>query len=115
MKSLARLTCLLIATSSVLLYSQEKVDLETMSRIRYEGFRDSKVMDLASGLMDSIGERLTGSPNMKRANEWTRDQLTAMGLSNSHLEPWGPFGRGWANQYVNVRMTPPDIVTRLAY
>jgi len=28
--------------------------------------------------MDSIGERLTGSPNMKRANEWTRDQLTAM-------------------------------------
>jgi len=76
-----------------------------MSRIRYEGFRDSKVMELASGLMDSIGERLTASPNMKRANEWTRDQLTAMGLSNAHLEPWGPFGRGWTNQYVNVRMT----------
>ena len=73
---------------------QEKVDLETITRIRYEGFRNSKVMDYATGLMDSIGERLTGSPNMKRANEWTRDQLTAMGLSNAHLEPWGPFGRG---------------------
>ena len=97
------------------LYSQEKVDLEAMTRIRYEGFRDSKVMDYASGLMDSIGERLTGSPNMKRANEWTRDQLSAMGLSNAHLEPWGPFGRGWANQYVNVRMTAPDVVTLLAY
>jgi hypothetical protein len=72
-------------------------------------------MDYASGLMDSIGERLTGSPNMKRANEWTRDQLTAMGLSNARLEPWGPFGRGWANQYVNVRMTSPDVVTLLAY
>src|ERR1700722_690493 len=95
--------------------SQEKVDLETVSRIRYEGFHDSKVMELASGLMDSIGERLTGSPNMKRANEWTRDQLTAMGLVNSHLEAWGPFGRGWANQYVNVRMTSPDVVTLLAY
>ncbi|HXM68938.1 MAG TPA: M20/M25/M40 family metallo-hydrolase [Candidatus Acidoferrum sp.] len=117
MKKFVRQACLfLLFVSSVApLWSQEKVDLETMSRIRYEGFRDSKVMELASGLMDSIGERLTGSPNMKRANEWTRDQLTAMGLVNSHLEAWGPFGRGWANQYVNVRMTSPDVVTLLAY
>src|ERR1700723_4584478 len=96
-------------------WSQEKVDLEAISRIRYEGFYNSKVMEYASGLMDSIGERLTGSPNMKRANEWTRDQLTAAGLSNAHLEPWGPFGRGWANQYANVRMTSPDVVLLLAY
>ncbi len=94
---------------------QEKVDLEAMARIRYEGFHNSKVMDYAQGLMDSIGERLTGSPNMKRANEWTRDEFTAMGLSNAHLEAWGPFGRGWANQYVNVRMTSPDIAPMLVY
>src|ERR1700688_3966201 len=117
MKKFVRQACLfLLFVSSVApLWSQEKVDLETMSRIRYEGFRDSKVMELASGLMDSIGERLTGSPNMKRANEWTRDQLTAMGLVNSHLEAWGPFGRGWANQYVNARMTSPDIVPLIVY
>jgi len=117
MNNLMRVVCTLcLITSSVSpLWSQEKIDLETMSRIRYEGFRDSKVMDFATGLMDSIGERLTGSPNMKRANEWTRDQFTAMGLANAHLEPWGPFGRGWANQYVNVRMTSPDVVTLLAY
>jgi carboxypeptidase Q len=93
----------------------EKVDLETITRIRYEGFHNSQVTQLASGLMDSIGERLTGSPNMKRANEWTRDKLTQMGLVNSHLESWGPFGRGWANQYVNVRMTSPDIAPLIAY
>lgn len=116
MKAFLRLAWFLILVSSVApLWSQEKVDLETMGRIRYEGFRDSKVMEFATGLMDSIGERLTGSPNMKRANEWTRDQLAAMGLSNAHLEPWGPFGRGWANQYVNVRMTSPDVVTLIAY
>ena len=105
----------LISTIAWSQEKQEKVDLETITRIRYEGFHNSKVMDYASGLMDSIGERLTGSPNMKRANEWTRDQLTAMGLSNAHLEPWGPFGRGWANQYVNVRMTSPDIAPLLVY
>jgi len=89
MKRSSRLVCSLavILFSVPALQSQEKVDLEAISRIRYEGFRNSKVMDYASGLMDSIGERLTGSPNMKRANDWTRDQLTSMGLSNAHLEP----------------------------
>jgi len=116
MKKMVRLLCVLFVMSSFTsLWSQEKVDLEAMGRIRYEGFRDSKVMDFATGLMDSIGERLTGSPNMKRANEWTRDQLTAMGLSNAHLEAWGPFGRGWANQYVNARMTSPDVVPLIVY
>jgi peptidase M28-like protein len=116
MKNFVRLLCLLFVVSSVVpAWSQEKVDLETIGRIRYEGFHDSHVMEFATGLMDSIGERLTGSPNMKRANEWTRDQLAAMGLSNAHLEPWGPFGRGWANQYVNVRMTSPDVAPMLVY
>jgi carboxypeptidase Q len=94
---------------------QEKVDLEMVTRIRYEGFRNSKVMDLASGLMDGIGPRLTGSPNMKRANEWTRDQLASFGLVNAHLESWGPFGRGWAQDYVNVRMISPDVAPLIAY
>ena len=120
MKRLAQLVCpfvlSLVCVSVVYSQgSQEKVDLETITRIRYEGFHNSKVMELASGLMDSIGERLTGSPNMKRANEWTRDKLTELGLSNAHLESWGPFGRGWANQYVNVRMTGPDITPLIAY
>jgi len=95
--------------------TQEKVDLEMISRIRYEGFRNSKVMELASGLMDGIGPRLTGSPNAKRANEWTRDQLTAFGLTNAHLEAWGPFGRGWANEVVSVRMLSPDVAPLIAY
>jgi len=117
MKRSTRLVYSLIVVFSFVAttWSQEKVDLETITRIRYEGFRNSHVMEFASGLMDSIGERLTGSPNMKRANEWTRDQLAAMGLSNAHLEPWGPFGRGWANQYVNVRMTSPDVVPLIVY
>src|SRR5262250_2167448 len=95
--------------------AQEKVDLEMVSRIRYEGFRNSKVMEIASGLVDGIGPRLTGSPNSKRANEWTRDQLTSFGLTNAHLESWGPFGRGWANQYVSVRMLAPDLAPLIAY
>jgi len=117
MKQPARvvLALLLIVLSATNAWPQEKVDLEMVTRIRYEGFRNSKMMDLASGLMDAIGSRLTGSPNMKKANEWTRDQLAAMGLSNAHLEAWGPFGRGWENEYVNVRMLSPDVAPIIAY
>jgi hypothetical protein len=94
---------------------EEKVDLEMVSKIRYEGFRNSKIMEIASGLMDGIGQRLTGSPNVQHANEWTRDKLTEFGLANAHLEPWSPFGRGWVNEYVNVRMVAPDTTTLIAY
>ena len=55
----------------------------------------SQVMQTLSYLSDVIGPRLTASPGMKRANEWTRDTMTKWGLQNAHLEAWGPFGRGW--------------------
>jgi hypothetical protein len=41
------------------------------------------------------GPRLTGSPNLAKANAWTRDTLTKIGLENAHLEDWGEFGLGW--------------------
>ncbi len=94
--------------------NNETVDLETITSIRQEGFRNSKVMDTLSELTDHIGPRLTGSPNMKRANEWTRDQLTKWGLVNAHLESYGPFGRGWSEDSVFVRMTSPDVAMLIA-
>jgi hypothetical protein len=86
----------------------EALNLTMYQRIRDEGLRHSHVMDYASGLMDGIGARLTGSPNMQRANEWTRDQLTAMGCTNAHLEDWGEFGMGWQQLNTWVRMAAPD-------
>jgi hypothetical protein len=44
--------------------------------IKDEGLNRSQVMQTLSYLSDVIGPRLTASPGMKRANEWTRDQLT---------------------------------------
>jgi len=106
---------LLLLSALAFSQTQEKVDLDMVTKIRYEGFRNSKIKEIAEGLLEGIGPRLTGSPNMKRANEWTRDQLTKFGLVNAHLEPWGPFGRGWWNEYVNVRMLAPDVQTFIAY
>jgi carboxypeptidase Q len=94
--------------------STENLDLTMYQRIRDEGLQHSHVMEYASGLMDGIGPRLTGSPNLKRAYEWTRDQLTAMGCSNAHLEDWGEFGMGWRQLNTWVRMSAPDTAVFIA-
>ena len=92
----------------------ETLDLSMYQRIREEGLSHSHVMEYASGLMDGIGPRLTGSPNLKRANDWTRDQFTAMGCSNAHLEDWGEFGMGWRQLNTWVRMSAPDTAVFIA-
>jgi len=103
---------LLAVTAS--LPNTETVNWEVMSQIRNEGFHNSKVMEIESQLTDVIGPRLTGSPAMKRANEWTRDQFTEWGLVNAHLESFA-FGRGWTNEYTEVRMVAPQASPMLAY
>ena len=92
----------------------EKLDLAMYQRIREEGLQRSHVMDYASALADGIGPRLTGSPNMAKANAWTRDQLTAMGCVNAHLEDWGEFGMGWQQLNTWVRMVTPDTAVFIA-
>jgi carboxypeptidase Q len=86
----------------------ESLDLGMYNAIRDEGLEHSHVMDYAGGLIDGIGPRLTGSPNMAKANAWTRDQLTKMGCVNAHLEDWGEFGMGWQQLNTWVRMVEPD-------
>ena len=94
--------------SQMQLPASESLDLGMYNAIRDEGLEHSHVMDYAGGLIDGIGPRLTGSPNMAKANAWTRDQLTKMGCVNAHLEDWGEFGMGWQQINTWVRMVEPD-------
>jgi len=86
-----------------------------IDRIKDEGMNRSQVMKTLSYLTDVIGPRLTNSPNMKRANEWTRDEMTKWGLQNAHLEPWGPFGRGWSLKRFSAQVTEPQSIPLIAF
>jgi len=134
--TLSRLCCAVMLAAGALLYAADKpkpaaapaatdpyaevqpatesVDLNMYERIRDEGLNRSHVMEFASALMDGIGERLTGSPNAKKANEWTRDTLTKIGLENAHLEDWGEFGIGWQQLNTWVRLVTPDTAVLIA-
>jgi carboxypeptidase Q len=93
--------------------AQEPVDLSMMTHIRDEGLHHSQVMDTLYHLTDVIGPRLTGSPQLKAANDWTRDRFTSWGLVNAHLEGY-PFGRGWSFSSCQVRMVAPRTAVLLA-
>src|SRR5215203_3492611 len=88
---------------------------ETIDKIRDEGLKNSQVMQTLSYLTDVIGGRLTGSPNMKRANEWTRDTMAKWGMQNAHLEAWGPFGRGWSLKGFTAEVVAPQVFPVIAY
>jgi hypothetical protein len=88
---------------------------DPIDRIKDEGMNRSQVMQTLGFLSDVIGPRLTASPNLKRANEWTRDKMAAWGLQNAHLEAWGPFGRGWTLQRFSAQITEPQGIPLIAF
>src|SRR5687767_3668358 len=88
---------------------------DAVERIKEEATKRSEVMRTLNHLTNVIGPRLTGSPGMKRANEWTRDKLAEWGLANAKLEPWGPFGRGWVLRGFSAQAVEPQSFPLVAY
>jgi len=96
-----------IASSTALSAAEEPVDLDAVTRIRNEGFRDSEVMDLAWHLTEAVGPRLTGSPQSLEAHQWAEKTFQEWGLE-AWLEKYD-FGRSWAMDRIQVRMVTPYI------
>lgn len=82
--------------------------------IKKEGLENSQVMKTALHLTEVIGPRLTNSPGMKRANEWTRDAMKGWGLANAEVEPWGEFGRGWSLKRFSLQVVEPQSIPLIA-
>ncbi|MCX6903053.1 MAG: M20/M25/M40 family metallo-hydrolase [Verrucomicrobia bacterium] len=95
--------------------SQVAASTEVMARLRDEGTNRSQIAATFSYLTDVLGARLTASPNCRRANDWTRDKLASWGLTNAHLEPWGPFGRGWSVKRFSAQIIEPQAIPLVAW
>lgn len=68
---------------------------------------NSEVMANLTYLSDVIGPRLTGSANLKRANEWAAARMTSYGLSNVAMEAW-ELPVGWERGTATARLIEPD-------
>jgi hypothetical protein len=97
------LAALSIATPT----AQEKVDRDIQWKIRREATDNSQILRTLHFLTDVYGPRLTGSPNLKAAQDWVVKETTTWGLKNAHLEPWDFGHPGWSNERLSVHVTAP--------
>ncbi|HMI52628.1 MAG TPA: M20/M25/M40 family metallo-hydrolase [Candidatus Saccharimonadales bacterium] len=67
---------------------------------------NSEAMKNSEYLGDSIGPRLTGSPQLKQANDWTAEMFKKYGLTNVHLESWS-IAHSWTRGAAQARITAP--------
>lgn len=86
---------LLVFITVSLSAQQEKVDIETINKIKNEAQNNSNVMDIVFHLTDANGPRLTNSPGWFKAANYAIEQLKKWGVDKAQLEEWGNFGRGW--------------------
>jgi carboxypeptidase Q len=77
-------------------------DAKILSEIR----EHSELMDNLEYLSDEIGPRLTGSPQLKRASDWTAEMFKKYGLTNVHLEAYS-IPHAWERGKASARIVAP--------
>ena len=92
----------------------ERVDTAAIAKIRAEGLNRSQVGAHFTTLVDTIGPRLAGSPEYKRAADWSRESLAKWGLTGARLEAF-EFGRGWQLEKFTLEMVEPRYMPLMGY
>jgi len=94
-----------------LMSQSENIDLGMIYKIKQEGLKNSKIEELAFGLTDFVGPRLTGSTGNTRGNEWAKKKMEELGFQNVRIEAAKNFNRGgWDNLKTYAAMTAPYYV-----
>lgn len=88
-------------------YPETPTEIALEQKILSDAKNASEIMSNLTYLSDAIGPRLTGSANLKRANEWAADRMRSYGLTNVQLEPW-ELPAGWERGHASARLVEPD-------
>ena len=115
-RPLASVACgvLLVAVTTAA-QVRDRADLDAVAQIKEEALQRSQVMDVISYLTDVYGPRLTGSANLKNAAQYTVGKLREWGVSNPHLESWGPLSKGWSNERFSAHVIAPQSYPLIGY
>jgi carboxypeptidase Q len=79
-----------------------QADAQILSEIKDH----SELIENLEHLSDAIGPRLTGSPQLKQANDWTAEMFKKYGLTNVHLEPY-TIAHSWTRGTAHARIVSP--------
>lgn len=100
-----------VALGTLLLFSalvHAQADQATLDKIVAEGKNNNQVMRHLDYIANSIGHRLTTSPNLDRAYYWTMAQFKEFGCVNVHMEQWGEWPVGFHRGPSTAKMTSPE-------
>lgn len=102
-------TTLFIFVFVPLFVLQAQDQSEIVDRIVQEATENSHLEDLAHYLMDVVGPRLVGTPQMQHAHDWAVETFQNWGIhaENQQFGEW----RGWERGITHVDMISPRVVT----
>lgn len=100
--------CLLTAWAAWAAAQTPSLDaaLEFDRKLLAEIKTQSEIMANLAYLSDVIGPRLTGSANLKRANDWAAEKMKSYGLENVRLEGY-TIPVGWERGTATARLIEP--------
>jgi carboxypeptidase Q len=87
-------------------YAQTKKD-EFVANVTKEATQNSQLEKLAHELLDVVGPRLVGTPQMKQAGDWAVKKYGEWGIS-SRMENWGQW-RGWERGITHIDLMSPRL------
>ena len=102
-----------IASARIAIHAQQGTPAkdpaaEADDRILAEIRDHNEIMANLEYLSDVIGARLTGTENLKKANDWTKQKFADYGLANPHLEPW-TIAHTWTRVSATGQITSPSV------
>jgi carboxypeptidase Q len=84
----------------------DALTLRHMEAVAGTGMVGSHAFDYLAELSDSIGARVTGSPDAQKAIAWAMTTMRGIGLENVHAENW-PLWRGWTRGAAEATLISP--------
>jgi hypothetical protein len=105
MKNFVKFSAVILLLGSFTLQAQEKDPV--IDNIIKEATENSQLELLGYELMDKIGPRLVGTPQMKMANDWAVNKYSSWGISAKN-EKWGEW-RGWERGITHIDMVHPRL------
>lgn len=96
-------------TTAPLLSQSFPTDDPVIRRIWEIGMNESRADRIAQALLDSIGPRLTGTPALERANDWSIDLIRSWGV-DARKEQYGTW-LGWERGITHIDLLQPRVRT----
>jgi len=106
-KSTLKIILSLLLLSSNIGLAQKSDDI--VNQIVAEANGNSQLEILAHELMDIVGPRLVGTPQMKAANDWAIATYRKWGIEAIN-EEWGTW-RGWERGITHIDLVSPRVTT----